>query len=158
MPLLFTKLLLFREHYIYRLSELFSYVSNVSEFTTGRTDIWYAYIDELTHNPILTLFGEGFSNVIIGKKSSHNTIIQGVFQFGLIGFPFLIAWILITIKNLISQTAHTKLRFLYILLMCVGIVLPWMALDILFFDELFLLPIYGAFAVAYGSAELNDIK
>lgn len=80
----------------------FSYASNVSEFTTGRTDIWYTYIDELTHNPILTLFGEGFSNVIIGKKSSHNTIIQGVFQFGLIGFPFLIAWILITIKNLIS--------------------------------------------------------
>lgn len=35
--------------------------------------------------------------------------------------------------------------------------LPWMALDILFFDELFLLPIYGAFAVAYGSAELNDV-
>ncbi len=135
----------------------FSYASNVSEFTTGRTDIWYTYIDELTHNPILTLFGEGFSNVIIGKKSSHNTIIQGVFQFGLIGFPFLIAWILITIKNLISQTAHTKLHFLYILLMCVGIVLPWMALDILFFDELFLLPIYGAFAVAYGSAELNDV-
>lgn len=136
----------------------FSYASNVSEFTTGRTDIWYAYIDELTHNPILTIFGEGFSNVIIGKKSSHNTIIQGVFQFGLIGFPFLIAWILITIKNLISQTAHTKLHFLYILLMCVGIVLPWMALDIIFFDELFLLPVYGALAVAYSSLELENDK
>lgn len=135
----------------------FSYASNVSELTTGRTDIWYYYIDELTHNPLLALFGEGFSSVIIGKKASHNTVIQGVFQFGLIGFPFLITWILITIKNLIVQAVHSKLHFLYILLMCVGIVLPWMALDILFFDELFLLPIYGALAVVYGSTELDDI-
>lgn len=40
--------------------------------------------------------------------------------------------------------------------MCVGIVLPWMALDILFFDELFLLPVYGALAVVYGSSELEE--
>lgn len=144
MPLLFTKLLLFREQYVIIIRVILLCLQRFGVHNR-RTDIWYAYIDELTHNPILTLFGEGFSNVIIGKKSSHNTIIQGVFQFGLIGFPFLIAWILITIKNLISQTAQTKLHFLYILLMCVGIVIPWMALDILFFDELFLLPIYGAF-------------
>lgn len=133
----------------------FSYASNVSELTTGRTDLWRTYIDEFTRNPILALFGEGFSSVIIGKKASHNTIIQGVFQFGLIGFPVLIAWFVITIKNLISNVSNKKMHFLYVILMCVGIVLPWMALDILFFDELFLLPVYGAFAAAYGSSELE---
>ena len=134
----------------------FSYASNVSELTTGRTDLWRTYIDEFTRNPILTLFGEGFSSVIIGKKASHNTIIQGVFQFGLIGFPFLIAWFVITIKNLITNISSKKIHFLYALLMGVGIVLPWMALDILFFDELFLLPVYGAFAAAYGSSKLEN--
>lgn len=136
----------------------FSYASNVSQLTTGRTDLWRTYINELTHNPILALFGEGFSSVIIGKRASHNTIIQGVFQFGLIGFPFLIAWFVITIKNLISSVLSKKIHFLYVLLMCVGIVLPWMALDILFFDELFLLPVYGALAVVYGSLELESGK
>ncbi len=134
----------------------FSYASNVSELTTGRTDLWRTYIDEFTHNPLLTLFGEGFSSVIIGKRASHNTIIQGVFQFGLIGFPFLIAWFVITIKNLISNISSKRIHILYVLLMGVGIVLPWMALDILFFDELFLLPVYGALAVTYGSSEIEN--
>lgn len=104
------------------------------------------------------VIGEGFSSVIIGKRASHNTIIQGVFQFGIIGFPFLIAWFVITIKNLISNISDKKPHFLYILLMGVGIVLPWMALDIIFFDELFLLPVYGALAVAYSSIELERGK
>lgn len=104
------------------------------------------------------VIGEGFSSVIIGKRASHNTIIQGVFQFGIIGFPFLIAWFVITIKNLISNISDKKPHFLYILLMGVGIVLPWMALDIIFFDELFLLPVYGALAVAYSSIELENGK
>lgn len=136
----------------------FSYASSVSELTTGRTDLWQTYINEFIHNPVLVLLGEGFSSVIIGKRASHNTIIQGVFQFGIIGFPFLIAWFVITIKNLISNISDKKPHFLYILLMGVGIVLPWMALDIIFFDELFLLPVYGALAVAYSSTELENGK
>lgn len=136
----------------------FSYASSVSELTTGRTDLWQTYINEFIHNPVLVLLGEGFSSVIIGKRASHNTIIQGVFQFGIIGFPFLIAWFVITIKNLISNISDKKPHFLYILLMGVGIVLPWMALDIIFFDELFLLPVYGALAVAYSSLELENGK
>lgn len=94
----------------------------------------------------------------IGKRASHNTIIQGVFQFGIIGFPFLIAWFVITIKNLISNISDKKPHFLYILLMGDEIVLPWMALDIIFFDELFLLPVYGALTVAYSSLELESGK
>ena len=32
--------------------------------------------------------------------------------------------------------------------MGVGVVLPWMGLDILFFDEFFLLPIYAVIGIA----------
>ena len=35
--------------------------------------------------------------------------------------------------------------------MCVGVVLPWMALDILFFDEFFLLPVYAAIGAGYAA-------
>ena len=35
--------------------------------------------------------------------------------------------------------------------MCVGVVLPWMALDIMFFDEFFLLPVYAVIGAGYAA-------
>ena len=43
-----------------------------------------------------------------------------------------------------------------LLLAAIGVALPWMGLDILFFDELFLLPVYAAIAAAYSASELKD--
>lgn len=39
----------------------------------------------------------------------------------------------------------------YVVLMCVGVALPWMALDILFFDEFFLLPVYAVLGISYAA-------
>ena len=41
--------------------------------------------------------------------------------------------------------------------MAIGIALPWMALDILFFDEFFLLPVYGVFGTIYASKEAEKM-
>ena len=81
-------------------------------------------------------------------KASHNTIIQGVFQFGLIGLPVLCAWLVMTLKRASGRSGCRKNAFL---LMCVGVVLPWMALDILFFDEFFLLPVYAVLGAGYAA-------
>ena len=43
------------------------------------------------------------------------------------------------------------------LLMCVGVVLPWMALDILFFDEFFLLPVYAVIGAGYAASGSDQI-
>ena len=125
----------------------FSYAANISELTTGRTDLWLKYLREFVHNGWLTLLGEGYTSITLENASSHNTIIQGIFQFGLFGFPALCAWIVFTLKKAGSgQFRHCRAK--YVLLMGVGVVLPWMGLDILFFDEFFLLPIYAVIGIA----------
>lgn len=128
----------------------FAYAANLSQITTGRTELWKMYLDELTRNAPLALFGEGYSSVNLNGRASHNSIIQSVYQFGLAGTALLAAWVCCGLKNIFSQ-AGAKVKWKYALLMAIGIALPWMALDILFFDEFFLLPVYGALGAIYAA-------
>lgn len=126
----------------------FSYASNMSQLTTGRTDLWLKYLREFADNGLLTLFGEGYTSVTLDSVASHNTVIQVVYQFGVVGLPLLCVWMGFVLKRASNgMLYHCRLK--YVLLMCTGVVLPWMALDILFFDEFFLLPIYATAGIAY---------
>ena len=131
------------------LDDRFAYASNVSELTTRRTDIWARYIGEFSRNGLLTLLGEGYTAVNMGDKASHNTIVQGVYQFGVLGIPLICAWLSCSIKNIFEDTTRARIDWKSVILMCVGVVLPWMSLDILFFDEFLLLPVYAALGTAY---------
>lgn len=127
----------------------FSNVSGVSDLTTHRSEIWRMYLHELSRDPVLMLLGSGYTSVTLGTKASHNTIIQGVFQFGLIGLPVLCAWLVMTLRRASGGNGFRRDAFLF---MCVGVVLPWMALDILFFDEFFLLPVYAVIGAVYAAS------
>ena len=129
----------------------FAQASNMSELTTGRTDLWKNYIHEFLYNPITLLFGEGYTSINLNNKGSHNTLIQLVYQFGLIGIPFLVSWVVISLRNLFAQFNVGRVQWKHILLMCVGVALPWMGIDILQFDEFFLLPIYAVIGIAYST-------
>ena len=132
----------------------FSYAANVSDLTTHRSEIWRMYLHDLSYDPVLMLLGSGFTSVTLRMKASHNTIIQGVFQFGLIGLPVLCTWLVMTLKRASGRSGCRKNAFL---LMCVGVVLPWMALDILFFDEFFLLPVYAVIGAGYAASGSDQI-
>lgn len=129
----------------------FAYASNVAELTTGRTELWLDYLNEFTYDALLTFFGEGYTNVVLHGRASHNTIIQGIFQFGIIGFPLVLAWVYCTLRNRLIGINRNSVNKLSAALMCVGFGLPWMGIDILFFDEFFLLPVYAVLAIAYFS-------
>lgn len=133
------------------IDDRFAYAANISELTTGRTDIWKSYINEFLENLDITLLGEGYTEASVNGKSSHNTVIQGIYQFGLIGLPFLAAWIYFELKDMFVRVNCIKADWKCIALMAVGVALPWMSLDILFFDEFFLLPIYAVLGVIYAS-------
>ena len=114
---------------------------DMSAFTTGRTELWASYFDALFHDPKLLLLGKGFTNEIINDHASHNTLIQMVFQFGVIGAPLLLTWIVCFFRDSEHKPDSQKDRIgLWILL--IGSFLPWMAIDALFFDEFFLLQMY----------------
>lgn len=129
----------------------FAQASNMSELTTGRTDLWRNYIHEFLYNPMILLFGEGYTSINLNNKASHNTLIQLIYQFGLIGIPFLISWVVISLRNLFARFDACHVKWKHVLLMCVGVALPWMGIDILQFDEFFLLPIYAMIGIAYST-------
>lgn len=125
--------------------------TKISGLTTGRTDIWKNYFRGFIENPTILIFGEGYTAVNLNNKSSHNTLIQLVYQFGLIGLPFVIAWIITSIRDFASRVSGKKIRWQYLILMCIGVALPWLALDIVQFDEFFLMPIYAIIGIKYAS-------
>lgn len=136
----------------------FAQASNLSELTTGRTDLWRNYIHEFLNNPITLLFGEGYTSINLNNKASHNTLIQVVYQFGLIGMPLLISWVVISLRNLFTQLNAGHVKWKHALLMCVGVALPWMGIDILQFDEFFLLPVYAVIGIAYSTRSTENKK
>ena len=129
-----------------------SYAANVSQLTTKRTDLWMDYLSEFTHNIPLTLLGQGYTSVTLHGWASHNTIIQSVYQFGLLGVPLLFVWVILTLKRVQRKLEGGHPQWKYAVLMLVGVVMPWIALDILFFDEFFLLPVYVVLGSNYSGA------
>lgn len=124
------------------IDERFSYAANISQLTTKRTDLWMDYLNEFAHNAPLTLLGQGYTSVTLHGWASHNTIIQSVYQFGLLGAPLIFIWVALTLKRVRRGLKDSRSNWRYTILMLVGVVIPWIALDILFFDEFFLLPVY----------------
>lgn len=140
------------------IDDRFAQASTVSDLTTGRTELWRNYLNELLYDPIMLLFGEGYTSINLNNKGSHNTLIQLVYQFGLVGAPFLIAWVVISLRKLFAHFDTVCIKWKHILLMCVGVAMPWMGIDILQFDEFFLLPVYAAIGIAYAAHGQNINK
>ncbi|MBR0447807.1 MAG: O-antigen ligase family protein [Clostridia bacterium] len=123
--------------------------TNLSEFTTGRIEVWTRYITAMVEDPWLLLFGQGYTNIFIGEKPPHNTIIQVVYQFGLIGLVLFVTWLVFFMQILLGEAKIHRHQIAQLALLLIGAFGPWMALDYVFFDEFFLFPIYVCAAVRY---------
>lgn len=134
--------------------------TGTSGLTTGRVDIWKSYLQAFLKSPSILAFGEGYSAVnlpvqLFGytkHRASHNTLIQMVYQFGLLGLPFIVMWIVASIRDLASSLGLKKVYWYHIALMCIGVALPWMGLDILQFDEFFIMPVFAMIGIQYAAA------
>lgn len=127
----------------------FSQGSNMSDFTTGRTDVWVSYISAMFEDVKLLLFGQGCTRVILGEKATHNTLLQCIFQLGIIGIALLILWIVFFFQTLLRGVRLQKQQIVRLAMVLIGTFGPWIALDYLFFDEFFLLPIFVCMAVRF---------
>ena len=117
----------------------FSNANNVSNLTTGRSDLWKMYIEEISQNARIFFVGQGLSNILVQGRASHNTLIQIIYQFGIIGVIGIITWIILFFKKHVTIIVFNKKNFIKYLILAIGIFLPWMALDMLYFDEFFLM-------------------
>lgn len=117
--------------------------------STNRTTLWLQYLTAFVHDIPLTLFGAGYTSVNLFRKASHNTLIQAVYQFGILGIPLLLVWMWNMLADMFPESDKPLAGWKYTVLLCVGSFLPWMALDILQYDEFFLLPVYVLLGVAH---------
>lgn len=129
--------------------ERFEYNSSVSAITTGRTDLWSIYIKSILSDPWLLLFGKGYTSVLIGDRISHNTLIQLVYQFGLIGSSFIIMWEFFFIKRMLADIHLNYGNLMKVLILAIASFGPWLALDLFFFDEFFLIQFFVFFGMRY---------
>ena len=127
----------------------FSFAKNLNSFTTGRIGLWKSYSNEIFSNFKTFFLGQGFTNIKVNGRASHNTIIQMLFQFGVIGTAVLIYWIACFFRERKRTLKKRENYGLKSLIVAVGSFLPWIAIDALFFDEFFLLQWYMLVALNY---------
>ncbi len=112
----------------------FDMVSDTNSLTTGRSTILENYISFFENNPFALFFGQGYSSVYSSKLNfaAHNTLIQSLYQFGIIGSMILAIW-LFQLNNKIKTESNSVLSVIF----AIACFIPWLSLDILFFDEFF---------------------
>lgn len=120
----------------------FSFSTNLSTLTTGRMELWQNYLNEIMGEAKILFLGKGFTNVKVNDRGSHSTVIQSVYQLGILGVPVLIMWFVCFFSGLPKMSRLQKKSNVSIYVLVMGAFLPWMAIDAMFFDEFFLLPWY----------------
>lgn len=122
---------------------------DMNSFTTNRVELWESYLEELFSDVKVFFLGRGFTNIKVNDKGSHNTILQMFYQFGILGAPFLLYWNIYFLREgFFGQRRHLKSDH-YALLVALGVYVPWLAIDALFFDDYFLLQWYFFMAMQY---------
>ncbi len=126
----------------------FSQINDIASLTTGRTKIWKAYFEEFVNNGAVVWFGKGCSETLVINRAAHNTLIQMIYQLGFVGIGFLAAWEYNFIRGVV-RNKKIKMNFLDAAILLIGIFMPWMGLDMLFFDEFFLIAMYAVAGAMY---------
>ena len=132
--------------------------TNISDVTTGRSDIWMNYLRYLEKNPKVLLFGQGYTSALVDERASHNTILQCVFQFGLVGFPIFLIWLSRIFEISMRQIKIKQSQYLLCLILVLGVALPWMGIDLLFFDEFFLMMFYISLGFKWICEHSNELS
>lgn len=115
--------------------------NNLKSLTTGRNNLILIYIDFFMKNIPALVFGQGLTSILIGNLPMvpHNTIVQMIYEFGCVGSIGVVLWIINLYKDTIKgkKNHYSLMRLCYMVLFITGCFLPWMSLDMLFFDEFF---------------------
>ncbi|MBQ7124341.1 MAG: hypothetical protein IJO01_07010 [Oscillospiraceae bacterium] len=77
---------------------------NISDFTTGRTDIYVQYMGEIMDDPYSFFFGKGFAAKGF-EKDPHNIYIEIAYHTGMIGVSLFTAFA-VSLVRMVKRSAH----------------------------------------------------
>lgn len=104
---------------------------NINSFTTGRLETWIGYINKITENFRILFFGTNDNAAIIGVHSTHNTLLQIVWKLGIAGLLCVIVWFTSVSRLFKTHKVHGTV------LLLIGSLGALLALDLLFFEQMF---------------------
>lgn len=111
---------------------------DASSITTGRSDIWRAYVSEIFISGKTILLGAATNSETVGVHVTHNTPIQILWKTGLVGVALVLGWYVAmyirTNRIAFSSNINSDKKTIILLL---AQMLPLLALDKFFFDELY---------------------
>ena len=131
----------------------FDMTDSASSLTTGRSDIVANYIQFFLSNPYSLSLGQGFSEVYkvaVDNRAAHNTPIQLIYQFGIVGAGLLLFWLRGLRKTFENQRTAISIGGAYLyLLLTAGVFMSWLSLDMLFLDDFFFFVLLFLSGVVY---------
>jgi len=87
----------------------FTAPSAANDLTTGRMDIWANYLTYLFQNPKTLFWGEGFNAFALGK-AAHNTYIDFIYRFGIIGTMLWALYFYLCYQTVIMKCQNQRIR------------------------------------------------
>ncbi|MBA9025656.1 hypothetical protein [Peribacillus huizhouensis] len=128
----------------------FGMVTDTQSLTTGRSGLFEIYINYLFSSIVSLFFGVGLSSMeLVSTSASHNTLIQIIYQVGLLGSIFLIVWWWMVYSILSNKVKLRTFEKYYFLILIIAYFLPWLSLDMLYFDEFFYIILLSILAKNY---------
>lgn len=86
-----------------------------TNITTGRTDIWKDYLEAIMQNLKILFFGNGINTTISTGRATHNTYLEYVFYFGIVGTSLLWG----AIKTAMGEISKVKILWVPALILLV---------------------------------------
>lgn len=120
----------------------FGMVYNTESLTTGRSDLWIGYINYIFSEAWIFLFGNGYTDIDLNivSNDTHNIILQSLYQMGIVGLIIVGVWIMKLFNSVHIEKPITFENKIYHLMIIVAFFLPWLSLDMLYFNEFFYIP------------------
>ena len=106
---------------------------DINKLTTGRFDLWISYIEYLIINPKYLILGKGIGAGILGK-AAHNTYVELLYHFGVLGTAFFIS--VLKQFRMLSYTNIKRNMMNYSVLVCILIMYFFWG-EIFYFDSPF---------------------
>ncbi|QSX09593.1 hypothetical protein J0B03_05920 [Alkalibacter rhizosphaerae] len=123
----------------------FGKVEDAVSLTTGRLGLWQVYWGYMLEHVDKLVVGIGLSQdqlqILLHTNNAHMTLIQTVYQVGIIGFALLLAWWKSIYGAFAEKSSIGLSNWGAMAIFAVAVIMPWFGLDVLFFREFFYFPI-----------------
>ena len=140
--LLFIFVIILYNNFQDSLESLFARFSN-KDMATGnhRFELWELYFSQIFESPITFLFGSG--STLEGEYAEHNTIIQSIYQLGIVGAITLLIVLFYAFQKIIGKGKMRFVSFFPLL----SVTLLYCGISGLYADQLSYLIILGALII-----------